>query len=238
MRAVLTLGWLAALIISTSPALPQTRASLTGTVTDKSGGVVSQAKVELTNTATGLLHSTETHESGIYVFPTLTPGEYQLTCEVPGFKKIVRTGLTLETGFIRTVDIELQVGKITETITVEAPASLLEIESSTVGQLIEREMVENMPIETCRTARALRRGEAVDEFSGLMSVGGGRSLVGGIVLIVVGVLFLLNSLGFWQLRQLSRYWPVILIAAGVYMIYRRITENAEGSGPRSADSRH
>ena len=226
MRAVLTLGWLAALIISTSPALPQTRASLTGTVTDKSGGVVSQAKVELTNTATGLLYSTETHESGIYVFPTLTPGEYQLTCEVPGFKKIVRTGLTLETGFIRTVDIELQVGKITET------------ESSTFGQLIEREMVENMPLEACRTARALRRGEAVDEFSGLMSVGGGRSPVGGIVLIVVGVLFLLNSLGFWQLRQLSRYWPVILIAAGVYMIYRRITENREDSGPRSADPRH
>ena len=92
-----------------------------------------------------------------------------------------------------------------------------------------------MPIEAYRTARALRRGEEVDEFSGLMSVGGGRSPVGGIVLIVVGVLFLLNSLGFWQLRQLSRYWPVILIAAGVYMIYRRITENTEGSGPRSAD---
>ncbi len=92
-----------------------------------------------------------------------------------------------------------------------------------------------MPIEAYRTARALRRGEEVDEFSGLMSVGGGRSPAGGIVLIVVGVLFLLNSLGFWQLRQLSRYWPVILIAAGVYMIYRRITENTEGSGPRSAD---
>ncbi len=82
-----------------------------------------------------------------------------------------------------------------------------------------------MPIEAYRTARALRRGEAVDEFSGLMSVGGSRSPLGGIVLIVVGVLFLLNSLGFWQIRQLSLYWPVILIAAGVHMLYRRITEN-------------
>ena len=83
-----------------------------------------------------------------------------------------------------------------------------------------------MPIEAFRTARALRRGEEIDEFSGLMSVGGGsRSPLGGIVLIVVGVLFLLNSLGFWQLRELSRYWPVILIATGVYMLYRRISEN-------------
>ena len=84
-----------------------------------------------------------------------------------------------------------------------------------------------MPIEAYRTARALRRGEEVDEFSGLLSFGSptSRSPAGGIVLIVVGVLFLLNSLGFWQLRQLSRYWPVILIATGVYMLYRRMTEN-------------
>ena len=94
-----------------------------------------------------------------------------------------------------------------------------------------------MPIEAYRTARALRRGEKVDEFSGLLSFGSpnSRSPAGGVVLIVVGVLFLLNSLGFWQLRQLSRYWPVILIAIGVYMIYRRITENTEGSEPPSAD---
>jgi len=66
-----------------------------------------------------------------------------------------------------------------------------------------------MPIEACRTAKALRRGEPVDEFSGLLSLvhEGSRSPVVGITLIAFGVVFLLHSLGYWRIPSLIPYWP-------------------------------
>lgn len=82
-----------------------------------------------------------------------------------------------------------------------------------------------MPIESCRTARAIRRGEQVDEFAGLLSLvfPGSHSPVAGIVLIGVGIVFLLQSLGYWRIRNLLPYWPVSLIALGIYMLYRRLS---------------
>jgi len=83
-----------------------------------------------------------------------------------------------------------------------------------------------MPIEACRTAKALQRSEPVDEFSGLLSLvhEGSRSPVVGITLIAFGVVFLLHSLGYWRIPSLIPYWPVSLIALGAYMLYRRFSE--------------
>ena len=85
-----------------------------------------------------------------------------------------------------------------------------------------------MPIEAFRTASALQRGEQVDEFSGLAGFArqAARGPVAGVVLIVVGVLFLLESLGYWRIRSLAPYWPVLLIVFGVYLLYQTITDNA------------
>jgi hypothetical protein len=83
-----------------------------------------------------------------------------------------------------------------------------------------------MPIEAFRTARSLQRGEPVDEFSGVMSLvrAAGQSPAVGVVLIAMGIVFLLQSLGYWRISNLLPYWPVTLIALGVYMIYRRMAE--------------
>ncbi len=83
-----------------------------------------------------------------------------------------------------------------------------------------------MPIESYRTARALKRGEEVDEFSGLLLLvfAGSRSPVVGVTLIGLGVIFLLQSLGYWRVENLLPYWPVSLIGLGMYMLYRRFTE--------------
>lgn len=90
-----------------------------------------------------------------------------------------------------------------------------------------------MPIEAYRTAKALRRGEPVDEFSGLLSLvhEGSRSPAAGIALIALGVMFLLHSLGYWRIASLIPYWPVILIALGAYMLYRRFSEPTWQSPP-------
>lgn len=88
-----------------------------------------------------------------------------------------------------------------------------------------------MPVEAFRTARALQSGEPVDEFSGWISSSprGPRSPVAGIALIVLGLIFLMHTMGFWSLREFARYWPIILILLGANMLYRRFSE-AQGNG--------
>jgi hypothetical protein len=97
-----------------------------------------------------------------------------------------------------------------------------------------------MPIEAYRTARAIERGEPVEEFSGILSAFGSKkpSPAGGVALIALGVVFLFNTLGYWRLGDLVQYWPILLIALGIFMLYRSVSEQARedrlatfGGGP-------
>jgi hypothetical protein len=88
-----------------------------------------------------------------------------------------------------------------------------------------------MALEACHTARKRRAGEPVDEFSSILDVHGRRTgfPVGAITLIGLGVLLLLSTMDVIQLRYLLRYWPVLLILMGAYMLYVRV----EGAGENS-----
>lgn len=83
-----------------------------------------------------------------------------------------------------------------------------------------------MGFEAYHTARKRRDGEAVDEFSSLFPVNrvSGRFPAGAITLIVLGVILLLDTMDVIELRYIARYWPVLLIAAGAYMLYARLSE--------------
>ena len=152
--AYLLLGTLVAFL--SGAAQGQVHSLLTGTVTDQSDGVISGAKLSLANIATGVAYSAESNETGIYLFPAVGQGEYELTCRYPGFKTLLRKGLTLETGFARAVDLVLELGELAETMTVEAGSPLLETENGTFGQFIERAIVENMPMESRRAGSLAR----------------------------------------------------------------------------------
>lgn len=82
-----------------------------------------------------------------------------------------------------------------------------------------------MAFEAYHTARKRRAGEPVDEFSSLINLRGGPSRfpAGAVLLIVLGVVLLLNTMEILDFRHLVRYWPAILILAGVYMLYNRLT---------------
>ena len=81
-----------------------------------------------------------------------------------------------------------------------------------------------MAFEAYHTAKQRRLGQPVDEFSSLMpGHGGSRFPVTPILLIALGVVFLLNNLDLFELRRMLRYWPVMLIALGLYMLYLRMT---------------
>jgi len=86
-----------------------------------------------------------------------------------------------------------------------------------------------MAFEAYHTARLRRMGQPVDEFSSLVpGRGGSRFPVAPILLITLGVVFLLNNLDIFELRRMLRFWPVLLIALGLYLLYLRMSANTEG----------
>jgi len=129
---------------------------VTGTVKDSSGAVVPGAEVVVRNVKTGQATSAQTNQSGVYTISFLNPGQYEVTCELSGFKRFVRTGIVLETGTTTTIDITLDVGQLSETVSVTASAPLLESESGALGQLVENQMVLRMPIESRRVGAMVR----------------------------------------------------------------------------------
>jgi hypothetical protein len=87
-----------------------------------------------------------------------------------------------------------------------------------------------MAFEAYHTAKKRQQGQAVDEFSGLVGAGSRRSRfpAAPVLLIAIGVLFLLDNLDILKIGRLVRYWPALLIALGLYLLYERITEARDG----------
>ena len=128
-------------------AFPQdTRASLAGAVTDSSQAVVTGASVRLINTATGVAFDSKTNTAGRYRFLFVLPGTYKLTIEMSGFRNFERTGITLQVGQSADVDVALQVGAMTETVTVSGSAPPLETEKSDRGLIVDKVRITDLPL--------------------------------------------------------------------------------------------
>ncbi len=87
-------------------------ATLVGTITDASGGIVANAKIAIVETNTGVGRTTQTNGSGNYTFPSLPPGRYTITAELTGFKKEVRAGVDVILDTATRVDLQLQPGNM------------------------------------------------------------------------------------------------------------------------------
>src|SRR5579871_6971501 len=115
-----TLLRLAAILsVAAAPCLAQeVRATLSGTITDSTGSAVPNAQVRLTNIETGTAFSAVSNELGQYRFLFVNAGAYKLNVEASGFRTFVRDGLELTIGQAATLDVTLQVGAQSETVTV------------------------------------------------------------------------------------------------------------------------
>src|SRR5690349_10151361 len=109
-----------------------TTANITGTASDPSGAVVPGATVIARNTETGLSRNTITNSAGRYEFPNLPIGPYEVSTEMSGFKKIVRSGVDLTVGRTAVVDLAMEVGEVTQEVTVTGEVPLVETSSATV----------------------------------------------------------------------------------------------------------
>src|SRR5215831_6120195 len=126
----------------------ETRATLSGTITDPSGSAVAGASLVLVNTETGVENRVEANAAGQYRFLFLNPGNYKLTVDMAGFRKAVRDAIALSTGQAATLDISMQLGSQTETVTVTSAGPLIEAEKADRGMVVVRQNVAEMPIMT------------------------------------------------------------------------------------------
>ena len=135
------------LMLTGSVAVAQsTNASVAGRVTDPSKAVIADARVAAINTGTAVRHETTTSKTGDYYLTNVPPGLYRLEVGKPGFRTLVRSGLTLHVQAALVVDVEMTLGEVFETVTVEGGAPLVDTRSGTVSTVIDRAFAENLPL--------------------------------------------------------------------------------------------
>lgn len=128
--------------------------SITGTVTDPTGAAIGAANVQARNVATGVVYSGASTAAGNYTIANLPVGTYELTVMVSGFKAYTHTNLTVAAAQVLREDIGLQVGAASESITVEAQASLLQTESGDQTVDVTLEQMDNLPLLGIGTVNA------------------------------------------------------------------------------------
>jgi hypothetical protein len=121
-------------------------AQITGRVTDPSDAVISGAKIVVTNTATGVDRRTVSNDEGYYTIPALPPGIYQLDLQMSGFTAISRSGIILAVNQTAKIDFILQIGAVTESLSVQAATPLLDAAEGALGTVVENAKVANLPL--------------------------------------------------------------------------------------------
>ncbi|HXI94416.1 MAG TPA: carboxypeptidase regulatory-like domain-containing protein [Blastocatellia bacterium] len=145
MRKLQSILFLLALPIIGSAYAQAPTGTIAGVVRDPSGAVVAGAQVKLVSRATGLTRAANTSEEGDYSFLSLMAGEYLVSTEAQGFRRIVRQA-TVEAGATTTTDLELVVGDTKESITVDGASPQMHYDSYTVGGLITQSQIQDLPL--------------------------------------------------------------------------------------------
>ncbi|MBK5299332.1 MAG: TonB-dependent receptor [Vicinamibacteria bacterium] len=148
MRRLLTLVAACSFVLAALPAFAQsqaTTAEISGRVTDAQGGVLPGATVTVKSGDTGYTRSVITNAEGRYAIPLLPPGNYELVAELTGFAP-TRRSLVLNVGAMQTINAELQVGGVQETVTVAAGSPLVETSATVRTTTLDAEAIANLPI--------------------------------------------------------------------------------------------
>lgn len=132
------------------------KGALLGTITDSNGAAASGATVTATETRTNITVTTATNSDGNYVFANIKDGVYRVEATLKGFKKVVRDSVTVDVNTTVRVDLTMQVGEVSETVTIEASAApLLQTDRADTGRLLEAKQVAELPLGFNRNFQAL-----------------------------------------------------------------------------------
>src|SRR5262249_22502514 len=141
LRLIVLLCTLAIILSAQSP-----QATISGVIADPQGAMMPNVDIIATDTATGVKTATRTNEAGFYSLRQLPIGSYTVSPSLTGFRPHVHEGITLTTGQALELNITLELGSVSDAITVSANASLLETRNADAGQLIEAQTIEDMPL--------------------------------------------------------------------------------------------
>ena len=131
------------------------QASISGVITDSQGAIVPGAKVTATNLNTDAASVAISNNAGFYSIPNLAVASYKLSIVREGFRTYQRQKFTVSTGQTLGMDVQLELGAVTETVNVTGEAQLLETRTSDVTQLIESKSIEDLPLGNRRTLNAI-----------------------------------------------------------------------------------
>src|SRR6266566_5943903 len=121
-------------------------ATVSGLVTDRTAGAVSGAEVRLQSVERGTVTTTTTNDAGIYIFPSVHPGQYQISIQKQGFKQVDLLGLIVNVQDHIEQNFRLEVGSVAESVTVTAAASMINTMDASVSTVVDQTYVKNMPL--------------------------------------------------------------------------------------------
>ena len=172
----LHIGTMILVLASFAPALSaQVSASLSGTVTDQSGAVISAATVTTENVDTGAVRDTTSDESGRYHVFSLPVGQYQVSASKQGFTEEIRTGVQLVIGQDATVDLSLQVGAVSEKVTVNEDAPPVNLTTADISGLVAAQQIKDLPLNGRSYDLLLMLNPGIVNFTPLKTGGTGVS---------------------------------------------------------------
>lgn len=152
---ILGVGFVLAPILSQQAKAQVLYGSVVGTVTDQTGAVVPEAAVTIANLSTGQTREAKTDAAGYYSIPNVQEGTYDLSFKKSGFRAHLEKGVAVSINSVTRVNASMQVGGVTESITVEASAAVLQTTKSDVSTSLESRAVENLPLSNYRNFQTL-----------------------------------------------------------------------------------
>jgi hypothetical protein len=134
-------------------------ATISGVVQDTTGAILPGVDVTLTNVGTKIARQAVTNEAGLYTFPNVPVGEYQVTAMLSGFKPITKAGVQVNAGLNIRVDVALEVGALSETIQVQAATTL--VDTSVIGRTVRAEQIAETPLSGRRASQVAQLAPGV-----------------------------------------------------------------------------
>lgn len=170
--------------------------AIAGTVTDASGAAVPDAAIKVVNTATGDAQDVVSQSNGSYKASLLLPGTYRIEVSKTGFKTEVLTGITIAVTETGTTNVKLQVGEITQSVTVNAQADILQTNSPALGHVTDERTVENLPLVTRNYTQILGLSPGVSaDVNNAAQLGSGTALFSAHGEVETDNNFQMNGLG-------------------------------------------
>ncbi len=120
--------------------------SISGTVHDPAGAIITNATIKVTNTADGYVSTVTTNHDGLYTVVDLHPGNYRVSVAAPGFQSVTRTGIDLRLQDRLAINFDLAIGQTNSSIEVQSTAAALETETTSLGQVIEDKAIQALPL--------------------------------------------------------------------------------------------